>query len=186
MFELGMEMPIIRQAESRDVPSLLRMINGYAEERLLLPRSADDLRKNIGDFIVAEERGKVVACGALKLYDREIAEIRSLCVAPGRKSSGLGRAVTERLLSQAEERRLKTVFALTVAPEFFTKCGFQEAPRQNFPIKIWRDCLFCPKFFHCDEKTMAIDLEARSERTTESQDLVAASSRKREPLHVLG
>jgi len=185
MLDLGVEMPIFRQAEVRDVSALLRMINAYAEQRLLLPRSADDLRENIGDFIVAEERGKLLACGALKLYDREIAEIRSLCVEPGRKSSGLGRAVTGRLLSQAEVRGLKTVFALTAAPEFFIKCGFREAPRQNFPLKIWRDCLLCPKFFHCDEKTMAIDLEARSSRAVESQDLVVAASRKREPLHVL-
>ena len=167
-------MPIIRPAELRDVPELLRMINGYAAERLLLPRSPADLRENIGDFMLAEECGKVLACGALKLYDNEIAEIRSLCVEPGRKSSGLGRALTERLLSRAEHRRLKTVFALTVAPEFFAKCGFQEAPRENFPLKIWRDCLLCPKFFHCDEKTMAIDLGARPGRIVESQGLAAA------------
>jgi amino-acid N-acetyltransferase len=159
-----MDMPIIRKAELRDVPALLKMINSYADLRLLLPRTLADLCENIGEFTVAEESGKVLGCGALKLYDDDIAEIRSLCVQPGRKSSGLGRALTEQLLGEAEHRGLKTIFALTVAPEFFLKCGFREAPREKFPMKIWRDCLHCPKLFQCDEKTVAFDLVAQSAR----------------------
>lgn len=162
-------MPIIRKAELRDVPVLLNMINKYADLRLLLPRTFADLCENIGEFTVAEEDGKVLACGALKPYDKDIAEIRSLCVEQGRKSSGLGRALTERLLSQARRRKLKTVFALTVAPEFFQKCGFHEAPRENFPMKIWRDCLHCPKLFSCDEKTMAFELAPRTAHLQERQ-----------------
>lgn len=155
-----------RKATIRDVPMLLRLINYYAAQRLLLPRSESDLRENIGDFFVAADRGRVVACGALKLYDQEIAEIRSLCVEPGLKSSGLGRALTGRLLSEADRRGLKSVFALTVAPEFFYKCGFQEAPREKFPLKIWGDCVLCPKFFCCDEKTVAFDIIAKDESTS--------------------
>lgn len=154
-------MPAIRKAGPPDVQAILALINGYAAERILLPRSRAELCENIGEFIVAEDDGKVLACGALKVYDEDIAEIRSLCVEPDRKISGLGRAITERLLIEAEQRRLKTVFALTVAPEFFRKCGFHEASRQKFPLKIWRDCLHCPKFFHCDEKTMAIELASK-------------------------
>lgn len=155
-------MPMIRKGELQDVPALLKLINAYADARLLLPRTLADLRENIEEFTVAEEDGKVLGCGALKLYDDDIAEIRSLCVQPGRKSSGLGRALTGQLLDEAEHHGLKTVFALTVAPEFFLKCGFREAPREKFPMKIWRDCLLCPKLFHCDEKTVAFDLVAQS------------------------
>ncbi len=165
-------MPIIRKAKLRDVPVMLKMINAYADSRLLLPRTLADLSENIAEFTVAEEGGKVLGCGALKLYDDDIAEIRSLCVQPGRKNSGLGSALTAQILDDAEHRGLKTVFALTVVPEFFLKCGFHEAPREKFPMKIWRDCLHCPKLFHCDEKTVAIDVawmpaslhDVRSER----------------------
>ena len=156
-------MPIIRKAELRDVPALLKLINGYAEKRLLLPRSFTDVCEHIRDFIVAEEDGHVVASGALKLYNSDIAEIRSLCVEGGRKSAGVGRAITERLLRAAQRRGLKTVFALTVAPEFFKKCGFREGPRENFPMKIWHDCLSCPKLLNCDEKTMTYDIAAKRE-----------------------
>jgi amino-acid N-acetyltransferase len=152
------EMPALRNAVVQDVPAILALINGYAAKRILLPRSHAELSENIGEFIVAEEYDTIIACGALKVYDNDIGEIRSLCVEPHRKISGLGRAITLRLLRKAEGRKLKTVFALTVAPEFFWKCGFHEAPRENFPLKIWRDCLLCPKFSCCDEKTMAIDV----------------------------
>jgi amino-acid N-acetyltransferase len=169
-------MPTIRKAELRDVPALLKLINGYAEKRLLLPRTFPDVCENIGDFLVAEEDGHVVASGALKLYNSDIAEIRSLCVEPDHKSSGLGRALTERLLSQARLRKLKTVFALTVAPEFFQKCGFREAPREKFPMKIWRDCLLCPKLFCCDEKTMAFELALRAPVRVEDENLVSINA----------
>ena len=135
----------------------------------MLPRPLVELYENLWEFTVAEEEGKLVGCGALKFYSAELGEIRSLCVAPGVTSRGVGRALTERLLSEAAGYGLRTVFALTVAPAFFEKVGFHELPREHFPTKVWRDCLQCPKYFECDEKAMAIDLIPRSTQATESR-----------------
>lgn len=151
----------IRQAELKDVPALFDMINHYAAEGIMLRRTLTELYECVREFLIAEDDGRVVGCGALKFYAADLAEIRSLCVAPGLKSRGLGRALTEHLLSQAEQYQLKTVFALTTSPDFFSKCGFREMARERFPMKIWRDCLRCEKYFHCDEKTMVINLPAQ-------------------------
>lgn len=159
-------MPTIRKAELRDVPALFRMINHYAGERLVLPRSLAELYENFWEFTLAEEEDRLLGCGALKFYSEEVAEIRSLCIEPGEKSRGVGRALTERLLDEAGRHGLRTVFALTLAPGFFEKCGFREAPRDSLPMKIWRDCIHCEKFFHCDEKTVAIDLTARAAKSS--------------------
>lgn len=161
----------IRKAELRDVPVLFRMINQYAAERVMLPRTLLELYENVWEFTVAEEDGKVLGCGALKFYTQELAEIRSLCVTPGLKSNGLGRALTESLLREAERYRLKTVFALTVAPGFFEKCGFREVARETLPLKVWRDCAHCDKYFQCDEKTMVVDLASRHASKVESRAL---------------
>ena len=150
----------IRQAELKDVPALFDMINHYAAEGIMLRRTLTELYECVREFLVAEDDGKVVGCGALKFYAADLAEIRSLCVAPGLNGRGLGRMLTEHLLSQAEGYQLKTVFALTTSPDFFSKCGFREMARERFPMKIWRDCLRCEKYFHCDEKTMVINLPA--------------------------
>jgi N-acetylglutamate synthase-like GNAT family acetyltransferase len=148
----------IRQAESKDAASLFELIQHYAAEQTLLPRTVEDVRASLESFLVAEERGHLLGCGALKLYDDEVAEIRSLCVTPGIKRRGVGRALTERLLEEAEQLGLRTVFALTRAPEFFVKCGFSQTSRENFPMKVRRDCLGCERYFGCNEKTLVVDL----------------------------
>jgi amino-acid N-acetyltransferase len=153
----------IRKAKLGDVPDLHRLINHYAGERIMLPRTLTDLYENVWEFTVAEEEGKLAACGALKLYSQEIAEIRSLCVDAALKSKGIGREVMERLLDEAESFGLKTVFALTVAPAFFGKLGFREVPRERFPTKVWRDCLRCDRYAACNEKAVTMDLADRPE-----------------------
>ena len=167
----------IRRAELGDVPALFEMINHYAAEGIMLQRTLTELYECVREFLVAEEDGKVVGCGALKFYAADLAEIRSLCVAPGLESRGLGRALTERLLGEGEQYGLKTVFALTVAPDFFQKCGFREMARERFPAKIWRDCLRCERYFHCNEKTMVIDLPTsppdRNEPCAEESEITA-------------
>jgi len=158
----------VRKAELRDVPELFRMISHYAAQQVMLPRNLVELYENIREFTVAEEEGRVLGCGALKFYSQELAEIRSLCVDPGGESRGVGRALTERLLDEAEELGLKTVFALTLVPGFFIKCGFREVPRPSLPMKVWRDCIHCAKYFHCDEKAMLTDLPRQSAKQVPS------------------
>lgn len=160
---------MIRKAELRDVPVIFEMINHYAAEKIMLPRPLTDLYESVREFLVAEdEEAQVTGCGALKFYNAELAEIRSLCVAPGTLHHGVGRALTERLLLEAESYGLKTVFALTTTPEFFLKCGFRETARERFPMKVWRDCLRCDRYFHCSEKTVCLDLP-RSARLAKTQ-----------------
>jgi amino-acid N-acetyltransferase len=150
---------IIRKAELRDVPDIFEMINYYAAERIMLPRSLTELYESVREFLVAEgEQGDVIGCGALKFYNAELAEIRSLCVRPGVQNQGIGRLLAEKLVTEAEQFGLKTVFALTTTLEFFAKCGFREVARERFPMKVWRDCLRCDRYFHCHEKAVCLDL----------------------------
>lgn len=154
----------IRKAELRDVPALFDLINRFASERVMLPRTLTDLYENVWSFTVAEDAGKVVGCGALKFYSQELAEIRSLCVETGRASHGVGSALVERLLSDAESYGLKNIFALTLVPAFFRKCGFRETQREKFALKISHDCARCELAATCTEKTVALDLTTRRAR----------------------
>lgn len=152
------ETPALRKARLNDVPVIFKLIHQYATEEVMLPRGLPELYENIWEFTVAEKNGEVAACGALRLYNAEVAEIRSLCVNPQQKTSGLGRAVTFQLMHEAKELGLKRVFALTVAPGFFSKMGFFPVERGALPQKVWRDCLQCEKYFRCDEEAMVFDL----------------------------
>ena len=151
----------IRKAELQDVPALFKLISRYALERILLPRPLTNLYEDVWEFTVAEEGGKLLGCGALRFYNQELAEIRSLCVDAPLKSKGVGRKLTEALFDEAERYGLKTVFALTVVPAFFEKLGFQKAPRERFPVKVFQDCLGCPKYSCCDEVAVSYELAWR-------------------------
>lgn len=151
----------IRQAESKDVASLVGLIEHYAAERVMLPRTREDVRESIGEFLVAEQKGRVLGCGALKLFSNELGEIRSLCVAPGIKRGGVGSALTKRLIKEAEQLGVTTVFALTLVPDFFLKCGFRLCARENFPTKISQDCASCSLRFQCREQAVALRVRAR-------------------------
>lgn len=167
----------IRKAELRDVPTIFQMISHYVAQRLMLPRPLVELYENVWEFTVAEEDGQVVGCGALKFYSVELAEVRSLCVAPGVTSRGVGRALSQQILDEAARYGLKTVFALTLATGFFEKLGFREVPRERFPTKVWRDCLQCPRYFQCEEKAVVLDLVNRTsveEQAAEEASKVSA------------
>jgi amino-acid N-acetyltransferase len=161
-------LPILRKARLRDVPSLFKLIQQYSAEEVMLPRALPELYENIWEFTVAEKDTQVVACGALRLYSEEIAEIRSLCVDPQLKTAGLGRAVANQLMREAKDLGLRRVFALTVVPGFFSKMGFYPVERGALPQKVWRDCLQCEKYFRCDEVAMVFDLASLSHPTAQT------------------
>ncbi len=166
----------IRKAELRDVLALSELMNRYVAERILLPRPLTNLYEDMWEFTVAEQDEKVVGCGALKFYNQELGEIRSLCVDAAVKSKGIGRMITDALLDEASRYGLKTVFALTTVPAFFEKLGFQTAARERFPVKVYEDCLGCPKYSCCDETAVTYELAWRR---------VAASKMAASALNVL-
>ena len=141
----------VRKAAMRDIPGLLELINNYATEGVMLGRTEFELSENMRDFAVALAGEKIVGCGALHFYSPVVGEIRSLAVAPAIKSRGVGRTLISFLVEEALEYRLGAVFAFTYVPGFFERVGFHEVERGVLPLKVWKDCLRCPKFQHCDE-----------------------------------
>ncbi len=144
----------IRMARMSDVRALLDLINGYAAEAIMLPRTEFELAENIRDFTVAAVGGDVVGCAALHFYSPATAEVRSLAVAPQWKGHSVGRLLVESLEKEARNYGLASLFAFTYVPAFFSKLGFVEVERGELPLKAWKDCLRCPKFQCCDEIAM--------------------------------
>ena len=143
-----------RKARLPDTPQLLALINGYAAQGIMLPRTEFEMAENIRDFSVVCSGPDLVACGALHFYTPVAAEVRSLAVHPSMQSRGVGRALVEALLAEAADFGVSSVFAFTYVPRFFRKLGFVEVDRAELPLKAWKDCLRCPKFQCCDEIAM--------------------------------
>lgn len=141
----------VRKARMSDIPALLELINGYAARGIMLPRTEFEISESIRDFSVALADGELVGCGALHFYAPDVGEIRSLAVREEAKTQGVGRRLVEALVNEAAEFSLACVFAFTYVIGFFQKAGFDEVERGALPLKVWKDCVRCPKFQSCDE-----------------------------------
>jgi len=152
---------ISRKATMADIPALLDLINGYAAGGIMLPRTEMELSENIRDFTVLYSGFRLIGCGALHFYTPTSAEVRSLAVAADFKVHGIGKKIVEALTAEAIENNLHAIFAFTYVPDFFRKLGFREVERGTLPLKVWKDCLRCPKFQCCDEIAMLKVLSSR-------------------------
>jgi amino-acid N-acetyltransferase len=141
----------VRKAAMRDIPPILALINDYASQGVMLPRTEFELSENMRDFAVAFSGDELVGCGALHFYSPVVGEIRSLAVSPSVKTRGIGTNIIRFLLMEAKNYYLGAVFAFTYVPGFFSRVGFSPVERGALPLKAWKDCLRCPKFQNCDE-----------------------------------
>lgn len=148
----------IRAATEADIDGILTIVNAYAAQNLMLPRTAEQIRRVLKDFLVAEHAGRIVGCGSNVPLTAELVELRSLAVAPEFRSTGLGRRLVEALVAKARADGYEQICALTLVEDFFSRMGFVTVDRWAIPPKIWHECIYCPKFDACDEVAMLMNL----------------------------
>lgn len=143
----------IRSAVESDVSSIHRLVSEYAERKVVLPRSAEDIRSYLANFVVAECEGVFRGCVAIRDFGGDLLEVRSLAVCPEYQGMGIGRALLEAVRAGLSLTRPGgfRLFALTGQVRFFRSLGFEVVGKELFPEKIWSDCSACPKFDCCDE-----------------------------------
>ena len=133
----------IRRARTGDVRALRRLLDQYVQERILLDKAPVTLYEDIQEFWVAERvsDGRVVGCGALHVMWEDLAEVRTLAVAPGCRGKGVGHLVLERLLQTARELGVERVFCLTFEVGFFGRHGFVEIDGSPVGHEIFEELL---------------------------------------------
>ncbi len=149
---------MLRKAKVGDAKYIYELINEYAKENLLLPRSLSSIYETIRDFWVWEEEGKVVGCGALHVVWEDLAEIKSLAIHREFRGKGIGGKIIEVCIKEAKSLGIKRIFALTYIKEYFERYGFEEIPKEILPHKVWGECISCVKFPNCDETAVLLDL----------------------------
>jgi amino-acid N-acetyltransferase len=159
----------VRRAALPDVPSIAELVNLGVREGQLLPRSVDAIRASIGDWVVVEDGGRIVGCGSLLAMGPALGEVRSLAVAPEYRKNGVGARIVDALVAEAQTRGMPVVFALTRAVSFFQRMGFTVTARENFPEKVWRDCMICPVRLACDETAVVKLLNSSTKNTKEHE-----------------
>lgn len=150
----------IRKATIEDIDEMQRLIQQFADLGLMLPRTVKSLCEHLQSFTVVVRDGRVVGAVGLHILWTDLAEVRSLAVDPSCHGQGIGRLLVETAIRQAEELRVTQVLSLTYQTDFFDKLGFHVVNKETLPHKIWRDCMYCKKFQHCDEIAMVYTTQA--------------------------
>jgi len=153
---------VIRKATVDDVRDIQKLVNSHADKGEMLPRSLGDTCDNVRDFFIYEEDGVMIGCCALHVTWVDLAEIRSLAVVDGAMGKGIGTALLEACLEDAQRLAIEKVFALTYKPEFFKKRGFHQVDKSELPHKVWLECVKCVKFPDCDEVAVIRTLESET------------------------
>jgi len=101
-----------------------------------IPANADELTPPAGVFVLARLSGRPIGCGALKLKDRMIGEVKRMWVATDARGLGVGRRILEMLEMRARDfgvstLRLETNRALEEAQALYRSCGYVEVEPFN-------------------------------------------------------
>jgi amino-acid N-acetyltransferase len=118
---------IVRRARTADVAAIRDLIDTYAPDRRLLSKATVVLFEDVQEFRVAEVDGAVVGCGALHVMWEDLAEVRTVAVAPDHHGKGIGGQVLQALVETARELGVRRLFCLTFETGFFSRHGFHVA-----------------------------------------------------------
>lgn len=149
-----------RKARMTDTENIHHLINTYAEQGLMLPRSRSMIYESLREFTIVEsDGGEFLGVGGLHIIWEDLAEVRALALSPNTVGKGIGKELIEVLVNEAKDLGVRRVFALTYQTEFFKRCGFEVIQKEEMSPKVWKECINCPKFPNCDEVAMIRNIE---------------------------
>jgi amino-acid N-acetyltransferase len=124
----------VRRARTADVPGIRALVDTYTGDRRLLAKAMVNLYEDVQEFFVAVDGDRVVGCGALHVLWEDLAEVRTLAVAPHVQGQGVGSALLERLVENARDLGVRRLFCLTFETDFFARHGF--VPIDEVPVDV--------------------------------------------------
>ena len=129
----------VRRAIRADAGPILELVEPYAAQGLMLPRTLQQIAARIDNYVVATDAsGHVVACAALEEYSPSLAEISSVAVAPSQHGQGLGSQVVLGVERLARARDIEELFALSLTDKFFLSLSYELTTISRYPEKLAR------------------------------------------------
>ncbi|UCF98432.1 MAG: amino-acid N-acetyltransferase [Spirochaetaceae bacterium] len=132
----------IRPLRLADIPEVLRIMNPFVEEEILLPRDEQELADQLDYFVVYEVDGILHACGALIPFpeERGRGEIAAIAVDRTYTGFGIGKRILTYLVDRARSSGLRSLYVLTTqTTDWFLQFGFSEGELDDLPKDKRRD-----------------------------------------------
>lgn len=151
---------MIRNATIHDVPRISDIINSHAEFGKMLFKSYAQLFEALRDFAVYvdDQTGEVVGCVGVSIIWADLTEVRSLAVDDRYRGKGIGSQLVKWCINECRRLGIRKLMSLTYEQRFFKKLGFEVVEKESLPLKVWSDCVRCPKNANCDEIAMVLTL----------------------------
>jgi amino-acid N-acetyltransferase len=149
----------VRPAVVQDIPAIVTMVNRFAAQNVMLPRTEASVQQTIDDWLVAvDANNQLAGCGSLVALTDTLVEIRSLAIHEDFQGYGIGGKLVLALVEMAREQEYEQICALTLRSSFFERLGFSVVDRWSISPKVWQACIYCAKFHHCDEVAVLMPL----------------------------
>ena len=103
-------------------------------------------------------RAEIVGVTALAILWADLSEVRSLAVDESHRGKGIGSKLVQWCIDEARHQQIRKLMSLTYEQRFFERLGFKAVPKESLPLKVWSDCVRCPKNENCDEIAMVMEL----------------------------
>ena len=118
------------------------MVAPLVDRRVLVAKDSVAYFESIQQFRVAESAaGEFAGCGALHVMWDDLAEIRTLAVAPEFVGRGVGSVLLRALLDDARVLGVAKVFCLTFETGFFARHGFVPIDGQAVTPEVFAELL---------------------------------------------
>jgi amino-acid N-acetyltransferase len=127
---------MIRKATLDDAAIMHQLINEAARQGQMLGRALAEIYENIRDYYVAVERKRIIGVCGMHVNWEDLAEIKSLVVAPSHQKRGLGRELVEACIAEGRELGVRRFYALTYVGDFFKRLGFKKVSREQLPQNV--------------------------------------------------
>jgi len=129
----------IRSATLEDIGGIMALIKPLEQQGILVKRSREKLEMEIGDYIIIERDGLILACTALHriLDENYSAEIACLAVHSDYQNSERGNTLLTYLTEKAEKQGLKQLFVRTTQTlHWFVERGFTPCELEDLPAAM--------------------------------------------------
>lgn len=134
-------MVLIRPAKTADVKAIRELVDSYAAPGQMLSKETVTLYESVQEFIVAEDSGVLIGCGALHILWEDLAEVRTVAVKKEFQKRGIGQQILEAIIKRARELGVGRIFCLTFQTEFFGRLGFIEIEGTPVAPDVYKELL---------------------------------------------
>jgi amino-acid N-acetyltransferase len=130
----------VRRARTGDVARIQELVEPLVRRRILLGKETVTFYEAVQEFRVAEDDdGRLIGCGALHVMWSDLGEVRTLAVSDEWLGRGVGRALLQRLESDAHDLGLSRLFCLTFEVGFFERNGFEDMGEESVDPALYAE-----------------------------------------------